>query len=271
VVTIAEESTAWSGVTAPTDIGGLGFGFKWNMGWMHDSLGYMRREPVHRLYHHNEMTFAMMYAYSERFVLPFSHDEVVHGKGSLAARMPGDRWQALANLRTYLAYMWAHPGKKLLFMGSEFAQSSEWSSERGLDWWLMQYPEHAGIHRLVVDLNSVYRESPALWAWDDEPSGFQWIDADNSAENVFSWLRWGPAGDCIAVAINLSPVPREQHSLVLPMAGEWDEVLNSDASVYGGTDTGNGGAIHATPDAQGRARATVVLPPLAACYFRRPT
>ena len=271
VVTIAEESTAWSGVTAPTDIGGLGFGFKWNMGWMHDSLGYMRREPVHRLYHHNEMTFAMMYAYSERFVLPFSHDEVVHGKGSLAARMPGDRWQALANLRTYLAYMWAHPGKKLLFMGSEFAQSSEWCSERGLDWWLMQYPEHAGIHRLVVDLNSVYRESPALWAWDDEPSGFQWIDADNSAENVFSWLRWGPAGDCIAVAINLSPVPREQHSLVLPMAGEWDEVLNSDASVYGGTDTGNGGAIHATPDAHGRARATVVLPPLAACYFRRPT
>ncbi|MBM3669278.1 MAG: 1,4-alpha-glucan branching protein GlgB [Actinobacteria bacterium] len=270
-VTIAEESTAWAGVTAPTDVGGLGFGFKWNMGWMHDSLGYMRREAIHRVHHHNEMTFSMMYAYSEQFVLPFSHDEVVHGKGSLVTRMPGDRWQALANLRAYLAYMWAHPGKKLLFMGSEFAQSAEWSSERGLDWELTRYPEHLGIQRLVSDLNSVYRDSPALWAWDDDPSGFQWLDPDNSAENVFTWLRWGPVGDCIAVAVNLSPVPRLQHSLALPTPGTWREVLNSDASIYGGTDTGNLGAIHALPDAGGRPRATVVLPPLAACYFHGPT
>ena len=216
VVTIAEESTAWAGVTAPTDVGGLGFGFKWNMGWMHDSLGYMRREPIHRSFHHNEMTFAMMYAYSERFVLPFSHDEVVHGKGSLVGRMPGDRWQELANLRAYLAYMWAHPGKKLLFMGSEFAQSTEWSSEIGLEWWLLDYPEHDGILQMVCDLNRVYRNSPALWQRDDDPSGFQWIEADNSAENVFSWLRWDAHGGCMAIAVNLSPVPRPDHRLELP-------------------------------------------------------
>jgi 1,4-alpha-glucan branching enzyme len=184
--------------------------------------------------------------------------------------MPGDRWQALANLRAYLAYMWAHPGKKLLFMGSEFAQSSEWSSERGLDWWLTEHHEHVGIQRLVSDLNSVYRDSPALWAWDDDPSGFQWIDADNSAENVFTWLRWGPEGGCIAVAINLSPVPRLNHSLALPMSGTWWEVLNTDALIYGGTDSGNLGAIEASPDAQGRPRANVVLSPLAASYFRSP-
>lgn len=270
VVTIAEESTAWPGVTTPTDLGGLGFGFKWNMGWMHDSLGYMRREPVHRAFHHHEMTFAMMYAYSERFVLPFSHDEVVHGKGSLVARMPGDRWQELANVRAYLAYMWAHPGKKLLFMGSEFAQSSEWSSEHGLDWWLTQFPEHVGITHLVSDLNRVYREFPALWQCDDDPSGFQWIEADNASENVFSWLRWDAQGQCMAIAINMSPVPRDHHRLALPRPGCWTEVVNTDASRYGGTDLGNAGTITAEVDAHGHARATILLPPLAACYFAAP-
>jgi len=270
VVTIAEESTAWAGVTAPTDVGGLGFGFKWNMGWMHDSLGYMRREPIHRSFHHNEMTFAMMYAYSERFVLPFSHDEVVHGKGSLVGRMPGDRWQELANLRAYLAYMWAHPGKKLLFMGSEFAQSTEWSSEIGLEWWLLDYPEHDGILQMVCDLNRVYRNSPALWQRDDDPSGFQWIEADNSAENVFSWLRWDAHGGCMAIAVNLSPVPRPDHRLELPRPGQWREVLNTDSSRYGGTDLGNAGIVTATPSAEGRAHATLMLPPLAACYLTSP-
>ncbi len=270
VVTIAEESTAWAGVTAPTDVGGLGFGFKWNMGWMHDSLGYMRREPIHRAFHHTEMTFAMMYAYSERFVLPFSHDEVVHGKGSLVGRMPGDRWQELANLRAYLAYMWAHPGKKLLFMGSEFAQSTEWSSENGLEWWLLDYPEHDGILHMVCDLNRVYRNSPALWQRDDDPSGFQWIEADNSAENVFSWLRWDAHGGCMAIAVNLSPVPRPDHQLELPRPGQWREVLNTDSSRYGGTDLGNAGMVTATPSPEGRAHATIMLPPLAACYLTSP-
>ena len=270
VVTIAEESTAWPGVTTPTDLGGLGFGFKWNMGWMHDSLGYMRREPIHRAFHHNEMTFAMMYAYSERFVLPFSHDEVVHGKGSLVARMPGDRWQELANVRAYLAYMWAHPGKKLLFMGSEFAQSSEWSSEHGLDWWLTQYPEHDGILKLVSDLNRVYRQFPALWECDDDPSGFQWIEADNSSDNVFSWLRWDSEGQCVAIAVNMSPVPREAHRLELPRAGLWSEVLNTNAACFGGTDLGNVGAITAEVGPGGGVSALLTLPPLAGCYFAGP-
>ncbi len=269
VVTIAEESTAWPGVTTPTYAGGLGFGFKWNMGWMNDSLGYMQRDPVHRRYHHNDMTFSLMYAFSERFILPLSHDEVVHGKGSLIAKMPGDRWQALANLRAYLAFMWAHPGKKLLFMGAEFAQSEEWSSERGLDWWLLQFPEHEGIVRVVGDLNRVYRENPALWQRDHEATGFEWLSADDADNNTFAWLRWDNDGNCVVAVINLSPVPRGDVRIGLPWAGRWEEILNTDAGIYSGSGIGNLGGIDAVeePWAGRPASAEVTLPPLAACYF----
>ena len=268
IVTIAEESTAWGGVTAPTDAGGLGFGFKWNMGWMHDSLGYIGKDPIHRQYHHDEMTFSMVYAYSEHFVLPISHDEVVHGKGSLIARMPGDRWQELANLRAYLGFMWAHPGRKLLFMGSEFAQPSEWSSERSLDWWLLQFPEHAGVLATVRDLNGVYCALPALHDRDDDPGGFEWLVADDAPGNVFAWLRWGHDGSVVAVIANLSPVVRD-YAVGLPFAGQWREVLNTDAEQYGGTGVGNLGRVQASgPSLHGRpASATVVLPALATVYL----
>lgn len=272
VVTIAEESTAWPGVTTPTHAGGLGFGFKWNMGWMNDSLGYMQRDPIHRKYHHNEMTFSLMYSFSERFILPLSHDEVVHGKGSLIGKMPGDRWQALANLRAYLAFMWAHPGKKLLFMGSEFAQSEEWSSERGLDWWLLQFPEHEGVYRTIADLNRVYREHPALWERDHEATGFEWIDADGAEDNTFSWLRWDQSGNCVAAVINMSPVPRTNARLGLPRAGLWTEILNTDASLYGGSGMGNMGTIEAEESPWGGRpfSAQIAVPPLAACFFASP-
>ena len=270
VVMIAEESTAWPGVTKPTDVGGLGFGLKWNMGWMHDSLDYIKREPIHRQYHHNELTFAMVYAYSEHFVLPISHDEVVHGKSSLIGRMPGDRWQQLANLRAFLAFMWAHPGKKLLFMGSEFAQSGEWASQRSLDWSVLQFAEHAGALRTVCDLNSVYRATPALWQRDDDPGGFEWIDAGDAAGNIFTWLRWDNAGRPLACAVNFSPTPHEGYRIGLPLLGRWTEILNTDADVYGGSGVGNLGGV--TADSvpwQGRpASAQVVLPPLAAIYLR---
>lgn len=269
VVTIAEESTAWPGVTTPTDAGGLGFGFKWNMGWMNDSLAYMQRDPIHRRYHHNDMTFSLMYAFSERFILPLSHDEVVHGKSSLIGKMPGDRWQALANLRAYLAFMWAHPGKKLLFMGSEFAQSDEWSSERGLDWWLLQFAEHEGILRTVTDLNRAYREYPALWQRDGEVTGFEWIRADDAESNTFSWLRRDHDGNALVAVVNLSPVPRSEVRLGLPWAGRWAEVLNTDSTHYGGSGIGNLGAVEATDEPwDGRpASAKITIPPLAACYF----
>ena len=268
-VTIAEESTAWPGVTRPTFLGGLGFGFKWNMGWMHDSLGYVEHEPIHRQYHHNEMTFSMMYAYSERFILPISHDEVVHGKGSLAGKMPGDRWQQLANLRAYLGYMWGHPGKKLLFMGSEFAQSAEWNSTGSLDWWLADFDEHAGVRRAIADLNAFYRRTPALWQRDDQPSGFEWVDANDYQGNVFSWLRWDEAGSCVAVIANFSPVPREHHRIGLPFVGQWREAINTDAVEYGGTGMGNLGAVESVPEVwHGRpASATIVVPPLATVYL----
>ena len=272
VVTIAEESTAWPGVTRPTFLGGLGFGFKWNMGWMHDTLDYIEHEPVHRQYHHNEMTFSMMYAYSERFILPISHDEVVHGKGSLVGKMPGDRWQQLANLRTYLGYMYGHPGKKLLIMGSEFAQSAEWNSEGSLDWWLLDFPEHSGTLALMSDLNELYRNTPALWQRDEEPGGFEWIDANDYQSNVFSWLRWDEQGSAVAVIANMSPVPQHHYRVGLPFAGTWTEVLNTDAVAYGGTGLGNMGAVQAVPEVHhGRpASATVVVPPLAAVYLHFP-
>lgn len=270
IVTIAEESTSWAGVTRPTHLGGLGFGLKWNMGWMHDTLDYVSREPVYRQYHHHEMTFAMMYAYSEQFVLPISHDEVVHGKGSLIGKMPGDRWQQLANLRSYLAYMWAHPGKQLLFMGSEFAQSAEWSEAKSLDWWLLEYPEHQGVQACLRDLNRVYRDNPAMWSQDHVPAGFEWIDANDAAGNTFSWVRWGVDGEAIAVIVNFSPVVHEDYRLGLPMEGRWTEVLNTDAAEYGGSGVGNFGGVTAEgPGAHGLpTAATVRVPPLAALWLK---
>lgn len=269
VITIAEESTAWPGVTRPTDLGGLGFGFKWNMGWMHDSLGYVQHESIHRKYHHDEMTFSLMYSFSENFVLPFSHDEVVHGKGSLIARMPGDRWQALANLRTYLAFMWAHPGKKLIFMGSEFAQSSEWSSERGLDWHLLQFEEHQGILNTVTDLNNLYAGTRALWERDSDPRGFEWIDGSDTESNIFSWIRWSDHDECIAFVANFSPEVLHDFPLALPRSGEWIEVLNTDSPHYGGTGAGNYGHIYAQDiEWSGKpAMARITVPPLSASFF----
>ena len=270
VVTIAEESTAWPGVTRPTYLGGLGFGLKWNMGWMHDSLGYMQREAVHRQYHHNEMTFSMMYAYSEHFVLPLSHDEVVHGKGSLIGKMPGDRWQELANLRAYLGYMWAHPGRKLLFMGGEFAQSTEWNADAGLEWWLLQFDEHAGVARALRDINVAYRANPPLWQRDDDPAGFEWIDANDAESNVFSWIRWDDDGHPVVSLANMSAVPREGYLIGLPASGEWREILNTDAVEYGGSGVGNLGAVTASDEPwHGRpASARVTLPPLATIWLR---
>jgi 1,4-alpha-glucan branching enzyme len=264
IVTIAEESTSWPGVTRPTHLGGLGFGMKWNMGWMHDSLGYVRQDPVYRQYHHHKMTFSMMYAYSERFVLPISHDEVVHGKGSLLRKMPGDRWRQLANLRAYLAFMWAHPGKQLLFMGSEIGQESEWSEARELDWWLLDHVEHRGLHRLVGDLNHAYRENPAMWALDDDPAGFAWIDANDSSNNVFSFLRMDGEGSVVACVANFAAVPHEDYRLGLPEPGRWRELVNTDADVYHGSGVGNLGETRAVAEPwHGQpASTTLRLPPL---------
>ena len=269
-ITIAEESTSWPGVTAPTSENGLGFHFKWNMGWMHDSLGYVQNDPVHRQYHHQQMTFSIMYAYSENFVLPISHDEVVHGKGSLLRKMPGDRWRQLANLRTYLAYMWAHPGKQLLFMGAEFAQESEWAEGRELDWWLLDHIEHKGVQSLVRDMNRAYVDTPALWSMDQDPTGFSWIDANDADNNMFSFIRRGKKGSLLACLANFAAVPHENYRLGLPVAGTWDEVLNTDADTYYGSGVGNLGAVTAT-DASWHgqpASATVTVPPLGALWLR---
>mgnify|MGYP003334061415 CR=1 FL=1 len=272
ITTIAEESTSWPGVTRPTSADGLGFGFKWNMGWMHDSLGYLAREPVHRSFHHGELTFGLVYAFSENFVLPLSHDEVVHGKGSLLRKMPGDRWQQLANLRAYLGFMWAHPGKQLLFMGGELGQESEWAESRELDWWLLDHPEHRGVHALVGDLNRTYRDTAALWRRDHEADGFAWIEADDRDRNVFSFVRRGAEDDADLVCVaNFSAVPHPGYRLGLPAAGRWDEVLNTDASGYTGSGVGNLGGIEASAgEWSGQpAHADVVLPPLATVWFRR--
>ena len=219
-ITIAEESTSWDGVTRPTGSGGLGFGFKWNMGWMHDTLGYFQRQPVHRSWHHNELTFALVYAWAENFVLPISHDEVVHGKGSLLRKMPGDRWQQLANVRAFLAYMWAHPGKQLIFMGIELGQESEWAEARELDWWLLEHSEHRGVHDLMRDLNRAYVDSPAIWSRDDEAASFGWINANDAGRNVFSFVRHGTedSADLVCVA-NFAATPHGDYRLGLPSAG----------------------------------------------------
>ncbi len=270
IVTVAEESTAWPGVSRPTYVGGLGFGFKWNMGWMHDTLSYFQQEPIYRRYHHHELTFSLMYAFSENFVLPLSHDEVVHGKGSLYTKMPGDRWQKLANLRALYAYMWAHPGKKLVFMGSELAQEQEWSHERSLDWHLLEQPENAGIQRLLRDLNRLYRDEPALWELDADPAGFWWIEPNDADSNVIAFARASNAGERVLVFVaNLSPLPRPNYRIGLPRACRWREAINTDSTFYGGSDVGNLGGVEPEPIPwHGQpVSAEVTLPPLAAVWL----
>jgi 1,4-alpha-glucan branching enzyme len=248
VISAAEESTAWPGVSRPTYVGGLGFGFKWNMGWMHDTLRYFQQDPVYRRYHHHELTFSLMYAFSENFILPLSHDEVVHGKGSLIGKMPGDRWQQMANLRALYAYMWAHPGKNLLFMGGEFAQEAEWSHERSLDWHLLEDRAHAGVQRLVRDLNAVYRDERALWDMDFSPEGFDWLEPNDAENSVVAFSRRSEDGrDVLACVCNLTPVPRQGYRVGLPRPGRWREALNTDAEVYGGANWGNMGGLEAEP------------------------
>ena len=274
IVTIAEESTAFPGVSKPTTAGGLGFGFKWNMGFMHDTLSYLKREPVHRKHHHNELTFGLLYAFSENFVLPLSHDEVVHGKGSLLNKMAGDAWQKFATLRAYYAFMWGYPGKKLLFMGQEFAPWGEWSEARSLDWNLLEHAPHRGVQSLVRDLNHVYRGTPALHARDCEPDGFEWLIADDKENSVFAWARHSGEGHAIVVVVsNFTPVPRTGYAVPFPVAGRWREIVNTDAHSYGGSDMGNLGAVTAEPNPlNGKpAQATVTLPPLSTLYFMQDT
>jgi 1,4-alpha-glucan branching enzyme len=270
VISAAEESTAWPGVSRPTYAGGLGFGFKWNMGWMHDTLDYFGRDPVYRRFHHHPLTFSLMYAFSENFVLPLSHDEVVHGKGSLLGKMPGDRWRQLANLRALYGYMWAHPGKKLLFMGGELAQEGEWNHNISLDWHLLDRPEHAGAQRLVRDLNHVYRSEPALYEVDFDSHGFRWLDADDVQRDIVAFLRVAADGErTIACVSNLSPVPREQYRIGLPHGGRWREVINTDSELYGGSNVGNLGGVDAEPTPwQGQPfSAELTLPPLGVVWL----
>ncbi|WP_438620739.1 1,4-alpha-glucan branching protein GlgB [Neoaquamicrobium sediminum] len=263
IMTIAEESTSWPKVSHPVHEGGLGFGFKWNMGFMHDTLQYMAREPVHRKHHHNDITFGLLYAFSENFVLPLSHDEVVHGKGTLLSKMSGDDWEQFATLRAYYAFMWGYPGKKLLFMGQEFAQRREWSEARALDWDLLEAPAHEGVRRLLRDLNHAYRETPALHARDCEPEGFRWLIADDAQNSVFAWLRMAPDAPPVAVISNFTPVARSDYRVPLPNAGTWREIVNTDAGDYGGSGQGNGGAVEAVAEDGGRIVARMTLPPLA--------
>ncbi len=283
ITMIAEESTAWPGVTRPAHLGGLGFGFKWNMGWMHDTLAYLSQDPIYRQYHHNEITFSMIYAFSENFILPLSHDEVVHGKGSLLGKMPGDEWRRFAGLRTLLAYMWAHPGKQLLFMGSEFGQVSEWSADNGLDWWILDFDVHRGVQQLSRDLNALYRRTPALWELDSSPEGFGWIDANDAQGNTLSFLRLaatpgtagvglatqGDTSHTVACIANFSAVPHVDYRVGLPHAGRWREILNTDAAVYGGSGVGNMGSIQAeaTPWHGRPASALITLPPMGVLWL----
>jgi len=263
--TIAEESTAWPMVSRPTYVGGLGFGFKWDMGWMHDTLQYLEQDPIHRKYHHNKMTFRMIYAFSENFMLPLSHDEVVHGKGSLVNKMPGDVWQKLANLRLLYGYQYTQPGKKLLFMGAEIAQWKEWNHDASLDWHLLEDPGHAGVARWLEDLNRLYRDEPALHALDCSPDGFEWIDANDADHSVFSYLRKGKAsGETVLAVFNFTPVVREGYRVGVPAGGFWAEILNSDSARYGGSNCGNLGGVEAAPVAlHGRpCSLSLTLPPL---------
>jgi 1,4-alpha-glucan branching enzyme len=285
ITMIAEESTAWPGVTRPVYLGGLGFGLKWNMGWMHDTLAYLARDPVHRSYHQDQITFSMIYAFSENYVLPLSHDEVVHGKGSLLRKMAGDEWRQFAGLRSLLAYQWAHPGKQLLFMGGELGQGDEWSEQTGLPWYLLDYDRHRGVQRLVTDLNQVYRQHPALWRQDTRPQGFNWIDANDTAGNVLSFLRLSGSLDAakrdeaddrstgasgvIACIVNFSGSPHHGYRIGLPHAGRWRELVNTDAEIYGGSGVGNLGAVLATDEPWHGlpASAVITVPPLGALWL----
>ncbi len=271
VQTVAEESTAWPMVSKPTYLGGLGFGYKWDMGWMHDTLEYMRQDPLYRQYHHHRMTFRMLYAFTENFVLPLSHDEVVHGKGSLIGKMPGDEWQRFANLRLLFGWMFAQPGKKLLFMGGEFGQVREWQHEESLEWHVLQYPNHAGVQRWVADLNRAYRAEPALHELDTDPKGFEWIDANNASQSIYTFLRKDKAGKRpVLVVANGTPVPRHPYRVGVPHGGFWREILNSDAGEYWGSGVGNGGGVEAHPmPAHGRPWSLeLTIPPLAITFFR---
>jgi len=266
ILMIAEESTAWPGISQPIESGGLGFGFKWNMGWMNDTLKYMERDPIHRKYHHNQMTFGLVYAFSENFILPLSHDEVVHGKGSLLDKMPGDRWQKFANLRAYYGFMWTHPGKKLLFMGGEFGQSDEWNHNQSLDWHLLDYPEHKGVKALIKDLNALYTNTPALHQLDCEGRGFEWIQTDNAHLSVFCWLRKGEEGAAPVVIIsNMTPTVHTDFPLGVPHAGFYREIMNTDDTKYAGSGVNNGeGVTAAKKPWDGRPYSlSVTLPPLA--------
>ncbi len=267
---VAEESTAWPQVTRPTYVGGLGFSMKWNMGWMHDTLEYMTKDPIYRHYHHDELTFGLLYAFTENFVLPFSHDEVVHGKGSMIGKMPGDEWRRFANLRTLYTYMFTYPGKKLLFMGSEFAQWPEWDYNSSLEWFVLQYPNHQGMQRIVADLNRLYREQPALYSYDFEPQGFEWIDCHDSSQSTLSYLRRS-ADDFLVVILNFTPVPREHYRIGVPGAGLYADLFNSDSEYYGGGNMGNAGPIQAEPIPwMGRDFSIqVTVPPLAGLVMKR--
>ncbi|WVT81146.1 1,4-alpha-glucan branching protein GlgB [Pengzhenrongella phosphoraccumulans] len=269
VMLIAEESTAYPGVTAPTSVGGLGFGLKWNMGWMNDTLRYLAEEPINRRYHHHEATFSLVYAFSEHFVLPLSHDEVVHGKGSLVSKMPGDRWQQFAGVRALLAYQWSHPGKQLLFMGCEWAQGQEWAEGHGLDWYELDYADHAGVQRALIDLNAAYRSHPALWSRDFDPAGFEWIDSNDANHNVLAYLRRDSHGGVVAVVVNFAGTPHEDYRLALPEGGPWREILNTDSEIYGGSGVGNLGLVYSEPVPwNGRAHsARLRVPPLGVLYL----
>jgi 1,4-alpha-glucan branching enzyme len=270
VAMVAEESTAWPGVSRPTDTGGLGFTFKWNMGWMHDTLGYVAHEPVHRRWHHDDLTFSMVYAWDENFVLPLSHDEVVHGKGALVRKLPGDEWQQFATLRALYGHMWAHPGKQLLFMGGEIGQGTEWTESSSLDWYVLDYPLHEGVRRCVADLNRIYRDEPALWQVDFSPEGFEWLVGDAREDNVLAYARYSDdRSRALACLVNFSPVVRHHWRIPLPSGGHWREVLNTDAAEYGGSGIGNGGGIDAVEEPlYGRPfSAGVTLPPLATVWL----
>ncbi len=271
-MTLAEESTSFPKVSAPTYAGGLGFHFKWNMGWMNDTLSYMKEDPVHRKYHHNKMTFGLVYAFSENFVLPLSHDEVVHGKGSILGRMPGDDWQRFANLRAYYGFMWAHPGKKLLFMGQEFGQSSEWNYERELPWGESSHAPHAGVAKLIRDLNRFYTSHAAMFKLDCDAKGFDWIAVDDADQSVVSWVRRDDVGNEVIAVSNFTPVPRERYRLGIASSSVWSEALNTDATVYGGSDVGNGNRAVSAEEVASHGKPfsiAVTLPPLATIYLVR--
>jgi len=271
IMTIAEESTAWPGVSRPTYLGGLGFGFKWNMGWMHDFLQYMSHEPIHRRYHQGEASFSLVYAFQEHFVLVLSHDEVVHGKGSLLNKMPGDPWQKFANLRLFYAWMYAHPGKKLLFMGCEIGQWKEWNHNQSVDWHLLQYPLHDGLRRLIQHLNFLYKNEPAFWEDDDSYAGFEWVDLHDADNSIFTFVRKGRSGSTLLFAVNATPVPRHAYRVGAPGEGWYEEILNTDAGIYGGGNIGNWGGMHADPVGwQGRSHSLcLTLPPLSTIGFKR--